>query len=98
MRCRALLYANTAIAAIDETDSKKARLALERIADAFLHVHDQLAGISWYSWPSTVRAERRFTLRMLDSAMTRAELRRVSNALIQFFQKSSALRNKPVAA
>jgi len=94
-RCRALLYAHTALASIDDADSEKARLGLERMADAYLLVHDQLAGLRWYSWPSTVRAVRRETLRALDSAMTRAELRRIADAL---GQKASKSRLKPVAA
>lgn len=95
MRCRALLYAHTALAAIDDADSEKARLGLERMADAYLHVHDQLAGLRWFSWPSTVRAARRDTLRALDGAMTRAELRRIAEALSQ---KGAKSRPKLVAA
>ena len=95
MRCRALVYAHAALAAIDDADSEKARLGLERMADAYLHVHDQLASLRWYSWPSTVRAARRDTLRALDSAMTRAELRRIAEALSQ---KGAKSRPKPVAA
>jgi hypothetical protein len=62
---------------------------------AYLHVHDQLAGLRWYSWPGTVRAARRDTLRALDGAMTRAELRRIADALGKQARPS---RPKPVAA
>lgn len=81
MRCRALLYANTALSTLDDEDNEKARTVLERTAEAFLAVHDELAGLTWYSFPSTVRAARRETLRALDNAMTRAELRRISDGL-----------------
>lgn len=95
MRCRALIYAHTALAALDETDSEKTRVGLERVADAYLTLHDQLASLRWYSWASTVRKARRETLRALDSAMTRAELRRISDALS--LAKGSS-RRKLVAA
>lgn len=92
MRCRALLYAHTTLAAIDDAASEKARLGLERMADAYLHVHDQLAGLRWFSWPSTVRAARRDTLRALDGAMTRAELRRIADALDQSAARPASRR------
>ena len=67
------------------------------MAEAYLAVHDQLAGLRWYSWPSTVRAARRDTLRALDGAMTRAELRRIAEALAQPAARPAS-RRKPVAA
>jgi len=97
MRCRALVYAHTALASIDNTDSEKSLKGLERMADAYLAVHDELAGLSWYSWPSTVRAARRETLRSLDNAMLRTELRRVVDALTQAYERRPS-RRKPVAA
>lgn len=82
MRCRALLYAHTAIAAYCEAQTEKQLLGLERLADAFLSVHDQFAGLRWYSLSSTVRAARRDTIMLLGQATTRAELRRISDALV----------------
>lgn len=96
MRCRALLYAQTALAAMDDTDSPKVLRALERMADAYLEVHDRAAGVRWYSLPSTARAARRDTLRALDNAMLRAELRRISDALSEMSTVRSR-RHQPAA-
>lgn len=96
MRCRALLYAQTALAAMEAADSDKVRLTLERLADAYLQVHDRAAGIRWYSLPGTSRSARQDTARSLDNAMLRAELRRISDALVES-RPASARRAKPAA-
>ncbi len=96
MRCRALLYAQTALAAMEDTDSDKVRVALERMADAYLQVHDRAAGVRWYHLPSTSRAARRDTMRSLDNAMLRAELRRISEALSDI-SAGRTRRAKPAA-
>jgi len=98
MRCRALLYAQTALAFLDAADSDKVRMTLERLTDAYLQVHDRAAGVRWYSLPSTSRAARQETARSLDNAMLRAELRRISDALLEARPAPApARRAKPAA-
>lgn len=94
MRCRALVYAHTALTALCTSDNEKVNVGLERMASAYLAVHDAACDLAWYSWPSTVRAARRDTLRLLDGAMTRAELRAIATALAS----SKSSRRKPTAA
>lgn len=79
-RCRALLYANTTIDIAADMDAKDQR-ALLVVADAFLRVHDELAGLRWFSWPSTVREARRDTLYFLDGAATRRLLKQMGLSL-----------------
>lgn len=85
LRCRAYLFAATALAALAECKTEKQTIQLERIALGYMRAHDRCAGMRWWSWPSTVDAARRDTREMLERSQSRAlalaEYRRMAAAL-----------------
>lgn len=81
-RCRALNRAHSAlIAAFAPSLSDGDRERAECLADAYLEHHDRLAGVRWYSLPSTQRAERLATLQFFDRAVSRAHQTRMNDRL-----------------
>lgn len=82
-RCRALNRAHSAlIAAFAPSLSDGDRERAECLADAYLEHHDRLAGVRWYSLPSTQRAERLATLQFFDRAVSREHQTRMNDRLV----------------
>lgn len=80
-RCNALTQANTALYAASHASTQTQADALTQTANALLSLHDQAAGVAWYSLPSTRREMRSETLRLNDRAENRQLLHKVVELL-----------------
>lgn len=87
-RCNALTQANTALFAAMNADTQAQADSLTQTANALLRVHDHLAGVEWYTLPSTVREIRAESLRINESAENRAVLNKIVDLLTIIAAKS----------
>jgi len=87
-RCNALTQANTALFAAMNADTQAQSDALTQTANALLRVHDHLAGVEWYTLPSTVREIRAESLRINESAENREVLYKIVDLLTIIAAKS----------